>query len=249
MPEEQEIIEGMSVLDHLDELRKRLIRIIVILLLATVLCFFFVTDILYFLTLPVDGIELIYTKPAEAFVTQIRLAIITAFILTLPLTLFQVLLFILPALKDTEKKAVYPFVFAMFLLFGMGLAFGYYVVLPFALYFFLGFSTESLQPLFSISEYVSFVTSFLLAFGAVFQIPLVFWFLGIIGLVSSMFLRQNRKFAILIIAVLSAVITPPDVFSQLLMVGPLLLLYETGILLIRMTERRRAKRERIEAQS
>jgi sec-independent protein translocase protein TatC len=234
----------MSILDHLDELRKRIMIIAIILLVGALASFFFVTDILDFLTAPAKGLQLIYITPAEAFVSQIRLAIVTAVIITLPLTIYQILLFILPALKQTEKRAIYPFVFAMFILFGLGVSFAYFVVLPFALFFFLGFSTETLVPQFTISSYISFVTSFLLAFGSIFQIPLVFWFLGAIGLVSSGFLRTNRKYAVLIIAIISAVITPPDVFSQLLMVGPLMLLYETGILLIRLTERKRARQER-----
>lgn len=234
----------MSILDHLDELRKRLMIIALILLVAALASFFFVTDILDFLTAPAKDMQLIYITPAEAFISQIRLAIIAAIIVTLPLTIYQVLLFILPALKQTEKKAIYPFVIAMFFLFGLGMAFAYYVVLPFALFFFLGFSTETLVPQFTISSYISFVTSFLLAFGSIFQIPLVFWFLGAIGLVSSGFLRTNRKYAVLIIAIISAVITPPDVFSQLLMMGPLMFLYETGVFLIRMTERKRARQER-----
>lgn len=235
---------AMSVLEHLDELRKRLMVIAAILLVAGAIAFFFVADILAFLTAPAEDLQLIYITPAEAFVSQIRLAIISAIIATLPLTFYQVLLFILPALKSTEKKAVLPFVFIMFLLFSLGVAFAYYVVLPFALFFFLGFATDNLAAQITITSYVSFVTSFILAFGMVFQIPLVFWFLGAIGLVSSVFLRQNRKYAVLVIAIVSAIITPPDVFSQLLMIGPLMLLYEMGVFLIRLTERGRARQEK-----
>lgn len=235
---------AMSVLEHLDELRKRLMIIVAILLVATVTCFFFVADILAFLTAPAENMQLIYITPAEAFVSQIRLAIISSIIITLPLTFYQVLLFVLPALKKAEKKAVLPFVFIMFILFGLGISFAYYVVLPFALLFFLGFSTDGLTAQITITSYISFVTSFIMAFGMVFQIPLVFWFLGAIGLVSSEFLRINRKYAILVIAIVSAIITPPDVFSQLLMIGPLLILYELGVFLIRLTERGRARQER-----
>ena len=234
----------MSVLEHLDDLRKRLMIIAVILLLGAVACFFFVSDILAFLTAPLGDTQLIYISPAEAFVSQLRLAITSAIILTLPLTFYQVLLFVLPALKSTEKKAVIPFVIIMFFLFGLGAAFAYYVVLPFALFFFLGFSTENLAAQLTITSYISFVTSFIMAFGMVFQIPLVFWFLGAIGLVSSSFLRKNRKYAVLIVAIVSAIITPPDVFSQLLMIGPLMLLYEMGAFLIRLTERGRARKAR-----
>ncbi len=236
----------LSFFDHLEELRRRLIYIAIIVLIATAVSFAFVQDILYFLTLPAQDMELIYTTPAEAFMSQIRLAFITGVFVTLPFTIYQVLVFIMPALRDVEKKAIIPLVISMLFLFALGVGFGYFVVFPFALHFFLGFATESLLPLFTISRYISFVVSFLVAFGLVFQVPLVFWFLGRLGLVSSAFLKQNRKYAVLIMAVLSSLITPPDIFSQLLMIGPLVLLYELGVTLVRFTEKKRIRAEKAE---
>lgn len=233
----------LSFFDHLDELRRRLIYIAVVVIVGTAVAFVFIQDILHFITLPAKDMDLIYTTPAEAFMSQIRLSFITGIFGTLPFTIYQVLLFILPALRDTEKKALIPLVIFMILLFAMGVGFSYFVVFPFALHFFLGFETEGLSPLFTISGYISFVVSFLLAFGLVFQIPLISWFLGRLGLVSSTFLKRNRKYAVLIIAVTSSLITPPDIFSQILMVGPLVLLYEIGIILVRLTEKKRIRVE------
>ncbi|RJX27959.1 MAG: twin-arginine translocase subunit TatC [Dethiobacter sp.] len=233
----------MSFFDHLDELRKRLIAVAIVILVASVICFSFVNQILDFLTMQAGSLELIYTTPAEAFMSQMRLAFTAGALITLPFTLHQMLSFIMPALRQTEKKIIILLLISMIFLFFLGMLFGYYVVFPYALAFFLGFAREGLLPLFSISRYISFVVSFLVAFGVVFQVPLIFWFLGRMSIISSSFLRVNRKYAVLIMAILSAVITPPDVFSQLLMLGPLMVLYEVGLLLVRVTERSRARME------
>lgn len=233
----------MSFFEHLDELRKRLIIIAVIIFVAAVVCFIFIEEIIFFLTSSAENLDLIYTSPAEAFMAQIRLAFLVGALMTLPFTLHQILAFVMPALRKQEKKIVILLLIFMVLLFYAGLLFGFFIVFPYALYFFLGFATEELLPLFTISSYISFVVTFLVGFGLVFQVPLVFWFLGYLSIISSKFLRMNRKYAVLVIAIISAVITPPDLFSQLLMIGPLLLLYEVGILLVRFTERKRVKEQ------
>lgn len=233
----------MSFFDHLDELRKRFIIIAILVMIATVICFSFVDELLEILTGQADNLDLIYTTPAEAFMSQIRLAFIAGVLITLPFSLYQLLAFIMPALRKAEKKTVILLVFFMVLLFFLGVLFSFFVVFPFALKFFLDFATEGLEPLFTISSYISFVVSFIVGFGVVFQVPLVFWFLGRLSIISSTFLRTNRKYALLVIAILSAVITPPDIFSMVLMMVPLLFLYEIGVLLVRLTERSRAKME------
>lgn len=239
--EEEEEEQQMSLFDHLEELRKRLIIIAVIIFAATIVSFVYIEDILDIITMPAGDLQLIYITPAEALMAQIRLAFICGIIITLPLTIYQVLAFVLPALRNTEKKAIIPLIVSMILLFALGIVFAYSVVFPFALRFFLEFAMEDLTPYFTISNYISFAVTFMVAFGVVFQTPVVFWFLGYLGIVSSFFLRKNRKFAILTMAVLSAFITPPDIFSQFLMIGPLAILYESGVMLVRLTERKRAK--------
>lgn len=239
----------MSLVGHLDELRKRIIFIAAVIFVAAIISFTFVNDILVFLTAPADDMSLIYTTPAEAFMAQIRLAFTAGAVLTLPITFYQVLAFIMPALRRVEKRTIVPLLIFMNLLFFVGMAFSYYVVFPYALKFFMGFETETLLPLFTVSRYISFVVSFLIAFGAVFQVPVVFWFLGRMGLISSQFLRKKRKFAILIMAVLSSVITPPDIFSMILMMAPLLVLFEIGVILVRLTERQRKRKAEKEAKA
>ncbi len=231
----------MAFFEHLEELRNRLIYVAVGVLIISIVAFLFIDDIMGFLTRPAQDLELIYTTPAEAFMSQLRLAVIIGIVVNLPFIFFQIMAFIMPALREAEKKAVIPLIVLMIFLFALGISFGYFVVFPFALTFFLGFATEQLLAHFKISEYISFVVAFLVAFGVVFQVPLVFWFLGYLSIISSDTLRRNRKFAVLIVAVLSAVITPPDLFSQVLMIGPMMILYEVGIMLVRMTEKRRSR--------
>ena len=233
-------VQSMTIWDHLSDLRKRLIIIIITIFVAAVICFAYVDDILQFLLKPAPNLQLIFTSPPEALTAQIRLAIQAALIITLPLNLIQILIFVAPALKDTEKKVVLPFFLAMNMLFFSGIVFCYYLVIPFAIRFFMGFATESLTPLFTIGSYISFISSLLLSFGIIFQVPFIFGFLGLIGILSSSFLRKNRKFAILIIVIVAAILTPPDVISQILMAIPLLFLYEAGILLVRLTERQKS---------
>jgi sec-independent protein translocase protein TatC len=240
---------NMSFLEHLDELRNRLIVIAIAILILSVACFCFVDKILFILTRQAEGLELIYTMPAEAFTSQIRLAVIAAVFISLPFTIYQILAFISPALRSVERITLLALLFMMVFLFFAGVAFGYFAVFPFALRFFLGFSSAELLPLFTISRYISFVVSFLVAFGLVFQVPLIFWFLGSMSLLSSQFLSSNRKYALLVNAIISAIITPPDVFSQILMIIPLAILYEVGFVLVRISERKRAKRLKDDVQT
>lgn len=235
--------EVMSFLEHLEELRRRLIIIAAIIMIATVICYLFVEDILRILTLPAQDMKLIFLSPPEAFMANIRLAFMAGILVSMPFIIYQIVVFIMPALRRSEKRVVIPLVISMVLFFALGVSFGYCVVFPFAIRFFMSFATSELVPRFSISNYISFVTTFLLAFGIVFQTPLVFWFLGRIGILTPTFLSSNRKYAVLVIAIISAVITPPDIFSQLLMIGPLMVLYELGLFLVKVSQRKAREEE------
>lgn len=250
------------------ELRKRLIIIVIIITLGAVACFIFIEHIRNILLLPGKGLEaeglpaflktlwgyfllpetghemrMIYLTPAEALMANLRLAVISSIVVTLPVLLYQLAALVLSTVRHRRGTTI-MFTVAMYLLFVLGLAFAYCVVLPFALNFFLGFGViMDAEADFSITFYISFMTTFLFAFGLVFQLPLVFWFLGSLGVVSTGFLRRNRKFALLIIIIFAAILTPPDIFSQVLMAIPLMVLYEMGIFLVYLTGRRRARRE------
>lgn len=232
-----------------EELRKRLITIIVLVFVFAIVSFNFSDQVRHLLLLPGQrgyfGLEargmdmqLIFLTPAEALMANLKLAFITSATLTLPIILYQ-LVALVTAAAGMAKRAAFILAIVMYLLFILGFSFAYFVVLPFALNFFIGFAAADLVPNFSFARYISFTTSFLFSFGLVFQLPVVFWFLGSIGLINTKFLRRNRKYALLIIVIISAILTPPDVFSQVLMAIPLMLLYELGIFMVYLAWRKK----------
>ncbi len=239
--------KSMSLIQHLEEFRKRLITCLIAIVVTSAASFLYVEEIRYLLIRPAGSLELIYITPPEALMANIRLAILSGIILAMPILVYQFLAFIMPALYKNEKKILFPIVIAMLLMFSVGIAFAYTIAFPFAINFFLKFASEDLIPMFTITQYIAFVTQFLLTFGLVFQLPLLFLVLGMMNVVSAPFLRKNRKYVLLVIAVGSALITPPDVISQLMIGGPLWLLYEVGILLVAIVQfRKRRRREKQE---
>lgn len=233
----------------LEELRKRLLIITVLVFILAIISFAFHEQVRAVLLLPGEmayaGLDdeglinrLVFLTPSEALLANIRLAFITSAAVSLPIILYQFLALAMTLMGRAKKSAVL-LTLIMYILFALGASFAYFVVLPFALNFFIGFSGADLVPTFSIARYIAFTTSFIFSFGLVFQLPVVFWFMGSIGLVNTTFLRRNRKFALLIIIIFSAVLTPPDIFSQVLMAIPLMLLYELGIFMVYLAWRKK----------
>jgi len=220
---------------HLDELRKRIIICIVAVAVGFLGSYFFAEQIFDILIKPLQA-ELppdsmfIFTGLPEAFFVYLKLSLFGGILLASPVLLWEVWCFVAPGLYDQEKKYVYPFVIFSTLLFATGVSFGYFVVFPIAFKFFMGYSSEIIKPLPSIKEYLNFSCKLLFAFGVVFELPLFTLFLAKIGLVNEKMLRSKRKFAILGIFAVAAILTPPDVVSQILMAIPLLVLYEISIL-------------------
>ncbi len=210
-------------------------------LVAAIICFAHVELIRSIFTHPLDQLRLIYLSPPEAFMANIRLALLSGLIVALPVIIYQMLAFTFPGLVRGEKIFIVSVLFGAAVLFSSGVVFAYYVVFPFTLRFFLQFGTDQVAPQFTVSEYISFVISFHFAFGAVFQLPLLTWALGKIGLLSTAFLRQNRKIALLIMLIGASVITPPDIISQVIMLVPLVFLYELGIIMVMISERKRLR--------
>ncbi len=231
----------MSVLEHLSELRLRLVVSAGALLVASGVSFTYIEYIRAILTLPLEGRHLIYLSPPEAFMANLKLAIFSGLVVSSPVIIHQFSAYIFPGLTRPEKKFYLAVLFGIIVLFSAGIIFAYQVVFPFTLSFFLQFADARLDPQFTITEYIAFVVSFHMAFGLVFQLPLLTWALGKIGLLSTQFLRRYRKIALLIMLVLSAAITPPDIISQLVMILPLALLYEMGIVMVLISERKRLK--------
>ncbi len=245
-----------SIIALFEDLRKRLIIITATVFVFAVISFAFSDQVRQILMVPADlayadlagqglDLQLIFLTPSEALLVNLRLAFITSAIVTLPVILYQLVALIMAVAGMPGRKSIL-LTLIMYLLFAIGISFAYFVVLPFALNFFIGFASADLVPTFSFARYISFVSSFLLSFGLVFQLPVVFWFLGSVGIVDTGFLRRNWKYALLIITVTAAIITPPDIFSQVLMIIPLMLLYELGIFMVYLANRRKDP-ERTEA--
>ena len=224
--------EDLSFFAHYEELRNRLIKSIVAVLVAACLFYLIVDKVFAFVIKPVG--RLVFTAPGEAFVARIMLALFGGIFLALPVVLYQVWRFVAAGLKEHEAKYVRIFAPCSFVLFIMGGSFAYFVAVPVSIRFLLSFSSSVIVPMITVKNYISFVGTMLLAFSIVFELPLVLMFLTKIGIATPAFLAQKRKYAIVIILGVSALITPPDCVTQIMIAVPLIILYEAGIIASRL---------------
>ena len=276
-------------MDHLVELRSRLITCAIALGLGFALCFYFSTDIYKFLLVPFERaqgllalqtasaahrgsfdlvlalvglkalplntgatIHLVYTAPLEFFFTKVKLAGFGAIVVTFPVLAFQLYRFVAPGLYKQERKAFLPFLSASPVLFIMGASLVYFIMLPFVLWFSLsqqigGPGGVSVQLLPKVSDYLDLVTALLLAFGLCFQLPVVLALLGLAGIVDSKFLASGRRYAVVAVFIVAAILTPPDPVSMMTLAIPGVLLYEISIWCVWLIERRRKREETIVA--
>lgn len=221
--------------EHLEELRKRLIVCFIAVGIGFVISYGFKEYLFYILVKPLMDVmgaddKLIFTGLPEAFFTYLKVAFLSGLMLAAPVILYEFWMFVAPGLYQKEKKILLPIIILSSFFFVGGALFGYFIVFPFGFKFFLGFATESIRPLPSMKEYLSFSSSMILAFGIVFELPLIITFMARLGIISVEFLRKNRKYAILLFFIVAAILTPPDVVSQFLMAIPLMGLYEISIL-------------------
>lgn len=230
--EEQQPEGAMSLIGHLEELRRRIITVIAAIAIGSTVCYFYAAEITGLITAPAG--KLYYMNPAEAFFTYLKVSFFAGFLIALPVVMYQLWAFIVPAMTNNERTAGVFLVPASIILFFVGLVFSYYLVLPAGIKFFMGFATETLQPMFSIGQYLSFVISFLLPFGFIFELPLFILVMAKLGIISSKFLIAKRKMILVLSFVIGAVISPtPDVFSQTMVAIPMILLYEISILIVK----------------
>jgi sec-independent protein translocase protein TatC len=244
MPEDDKI----PFTSHLDELRKRLIVCFIAIGIGFLICYFFSKTLFNILMQPLltampPEEKLIYTALPEAFFTYLKVAFLAGILLAVPVIMYEVWMFIAPGLYQKEKRWVFPIVFLSSFFFLGGALFGYFVVFPFGLKFFMGFASDAIKPLPSMKEYLGFSSKLLFAFGIVFELPLFVTFLAKLGIVDVQFLKAKRKYAILLFFIFSAILTPPDVITQIMMSGPLIVLYEVSIVGARVFGKKKAKQD------
>tara|TARA_A100001015_G_scaffold311185_1_gene413934 strand:- start:167 stop:922 length:756 start_codon:yes stop_codon:yes gene_type:complete len=241
-----------SFIGHLAELRSRLLKTFIFLLVSFVVCYFFSAEIYKFLVKPYNNAiiesgldrKLIFTALHEAFLTYLKVAFFTSFFITSPILLTQIWKFVAPGLYKTEKKALLPYLILTPLLFFLGGMLVYYLIMPLAIKFFLSFempaTTNSLAIVLEakVNEYLSLIMKLIFAFGISFQLPVVLSLLGRIGIIDSEYLKKRRKYVVVIIFATAAILTPPDPITQIGLALPLLLLYEISILAVKIIEKK-----------
>jgi sec-independent protein translocase protein TatC len=254
----------MPVTEHLGDLRKKIIVSLLALSITFVIAFTYSEDIFRFIMFPLkynlnfsvrdmsihfvpkdklQNMKLVFLAPAEAFWMNIKVAFVAGLILALPIIFHQLWKFISPGLLQKEKKYIMPFIILATSLFLFGAAFCFFIVLPFAMGFLLTYKVgDFLSPMLSVGNYVDFCLKFILAFGAIFELPIAIIFFTRIGIVTPKTLAKNRKYAILLAFVAAAILTPtPDAFNQTLMAVPIIVLYEIGIIVSRIFIRRKVE--------
>ncbi|KKB13648.1 MttB family protein [Devosia geojensis] len=253
-PEDELAGSEAPLLDHLVELRKRLIHSLIALGVLLVACFIFAGQIFDILLEPYRSVvpnpaelELIYTAPQEFFFTQLNIAFFGALFLGFPYIATQIYMFVAPGLYRHERKAFIPYLVATPVFFLLGAMLVYFAVLPMAMRFFLGMETENVSMLVKVSEYLGLAMTLIIAFGICFQLPVVLTLLARIELVNTEMLKKGRRYAIVAILAVAAFITPPDPISQIGLAIPVYLLYEASIWSVRWIERSRAAKEAAEA--
>jgi sec-independent protein translocase protein TatC len=261
-PEDEAELESSKapLLEHLVELRNRIVYSMIAFLICFIGCYAFAQPIYLFLTQPLAdalagqvGRQMIFTALYEAFFTYVRVGAFGALCLAFPFMAAQLWWFIVPGLYRHERNAFWPFLLATPVMFILGATFVYYLILPYAIRFFLGFETPGgngalpIELQARVGEYLSFVMTLIFAFGFCFELPVLLTLLGRVGIVTSAGLSGARRYAVVGVVAIAAVVTPPDVFSQIALSIPLIGLYEISIWLVYLMERGRAKREAAEA--
>ncbi|GAB6143899.1 twin-arginine translocase subunit TatC [Desulfocicer niacini] len=231
--------------DHLTELRDRLVRCFIAVGVGFVVAYCFKEKLFDLLMAPLvtamgENQKMIFTGLPEAFFTYLKVALLTGIVAAVPVLFYEFWMFVSPGLYRQEKKFLIPVVLLSIFFFAVGSSFGYFIVFPYGFQFFLGFASETIQAMPSMKEYLGFASKMLLAFGFVFELPLVITFMARMGLVTIDFLTKNRKYAVLIFFTGSALITPPDVVTQIMMAIPLMILYEISIVGARVFQKKKA---------
>lgn len=243
---DEDNLKVMGLMDHLDELRARLFKAILAIVVVFVIAFSFADYILNFIkqplasALPENSNVLHFTGPMDVLIANIKLGFLTGVIVSCPVWLYQFWKFLEPALYDREKKYILPFVFASVMLFFSGVSFCYFIILPMALEFLIGIGLDVGTPIITVTDYISLLMILVFGFGIVFETPVIIVLLAMLDLITAEQLAENRKFVLVGILVLGALLTPPDPISQIAMAAPTYLMYEISIVVIRIIKRKPA---------
>jgi sec-independent protein translocase protein TatC len=241
MPDEKK----MSLTGHLSDLRRCIVFILIGIAVGFGIAWNFTDPILAFLQRPINPVQakLLIISPTEAFFTQLKVAFLGGFFLSLPLTLQRIWWFVSPGLLKKERSFTLPFIILSNFCFLLGGVFAFFIVLPFGIQFLVGYAGAAYTPSITIGNYVSFTIRMLLVFGLVFEMPLASFLLTRFGVLTPTFLKQNRRYAIVLMFAAAALLTPPDVFTQVLMAGPLIILFEVSIVTSKMALKKRELQE------
>lgn len=242
-----ESLPEMGLVDHLVELRRRLIRIIIIVVAGSVLAYVLREHILAIIITPIKQYYpnitdiLVFITPSEAFLTFLKISVYSGIIITAPLLINEVWQFVKPALYKREKILTGRFLAVSTLLFYLGILVAYYLILPFGFRFLLGFSGPYLKPMLSIRESAVFIFRILVVFGLVFELPIILFVMSLLGIVTSARLKKARRYIIVVVFLVAAFLTPPDPLTQIMLALPLILLYEISIQVIALKEKTRRR--------
>jgi sec-independent protein translocase protein TatC len=235
----------MTIIEHLEELRRRIMISLIFFVATVIFSFLFVKQISAIIRLPAIGIveNFIFTAPTEVFAAYMRISLLSGFVISIPFILYQLGAFLKPAIQPDKRNYIFLWLVISFLLSMAGIMFSYFLALPFALKFLISFAAGAAVSMISIGKYFSFAAVFLLIGAAVFQIPVIMGLLSSVGMLNSRFFSKNRKYAVVAIFIISAIITPTqDIFNMLVFALPMWALYEIGIFISWISEKRRADR-------
>lgn len=229
----------LTLVEHLSELRKRIIIIFIAIILGAAVSYKYIDIIIEYMVRPAAKLEFIYLSPPELFIAYIKIAITVGIIISSPISLMQIWLFVKPGLKKNERRYLLLALYMGIVFFLVGAIFAYFTIIPITIEFFTQVSVEQIAPLFSFDSYLSFISSLLFSFGLVFELPLLIILLTQMNLVTANTLKKYRKIVILLIFIVAAILTPPDVVSQILLALPMVFLYELSILISAWIGRRK----------
>ncbi len=235
--------KNLTLVGHLSELRKRLIYSSIVLVAAVFIFYNFAEVVVKNIIDIAPEINFVFIAPAELLLSYVKIAVIGGLVIAAPFLMLQLWLFVSPGLTKSEKKTIAVSLFVGGMFFILGVVFAYFVVLPIMLQFFMGFEIEQIDEMISFSNYLSFVINTLLSFGLIFELPILMVILTKFHILKVSFIKKNRKYTILIIFVVAALLTPPDIITQSLLALPMILLFEVGVIFASVVERKNKKDE------